>query len=244
MTLLALFLPHLMAASLVIVAVGGPRRVSATRRASRLHRYWHTIHWQWLCVALLVTVVPLVELIATAGVAASTVYAAPALWFIVLGNMLFLMYVPIACAWISPRRRDKLLAPFVRVRAWLPQTRRERTTWILLSVTTGICEEILFRGFALHYLLHGPLELNLPLSIAIACLLFGFGHRYQGWRGVLQTCCFGAVMSGLFVATGSLLLPIVVHTLVNLRIALLPPRYTPHRPTLDELGPPLVSSQP
>ena len=244
MTLLALFLPHLMAASLVVVALGAPLRASSTRRASRLQRYWHTIRWQWLCVALLAIAVPLAEIITPAGIAASTLYAAPALWFIVLGNMLLLMYAPIALAWISPRRRHKLLAPFVRVRAWLPQTLRERTTWILLSVTTGICEEILFRGFALHYLMRSPLGLNLPLSIMIACLLFGLGHRYQGWRGVLQTCCFGAVMSGLFVATGSLLLPIVVHVLVNLRIALLPPRYAQPRPTLDELRPPTVHEAP
>lgn len=199
-----------------------PRRTRSTRPASRLRHYWHTIAWQWLCVALLVAAVPVLDVIHHAGNPASTLYEHPALWFIVLGNLLLVMYVPIALAWISPRLRRGLLAYFVRVRAWLPQTPRERAIWALLSVTTGICEELLFRGFALHYLTHGPLGLNLPLSVGIACLLFGVGHRYQGWQGVLQTCCFGAVMSGLFVVTGSLLLPIIVHILVNLRIALLP----------------------
>ncbi|MBV9788159.1 MAG: CPBP family intramembrane metalloprotease [Chloroflexi bacterium] len=244
MALLALFLPHLMAASLVVVAVGFPRRASSTRRASRLRRYWHTMRWQWLCVALLVTAIPLAEILTLTRTAASTLFPAPALWFIVLGNLLLLMYAPIALAWVRPRLRHSLLAPFVRVRVWLPQTLRERTTWILLSMTTGICEEILFRGFALHYLMHGPLGLNLPLSIIIACLLFGLGHRYQGWRGMLQTCCFGAVMSGLFVATGSLLLPIVVHILVNLRIALLPPSYAHHHPTIGDLRPPTAHEAP
>ncbi|HEY0737567.1 MAG TPA: CPBP family intramembrane glutamic endopeptidase [Herpetosiphonaceae bacterium] len=240
MTLLAL-LPHLLAAGLVAVAAGGslrlPRWAGFKQPASRLGHYWHTIRWQWLCVALLVVAVPPLEIIYRTA----RPYEHPALWFIVLGNIILGMYAPIVLAWISPRLRRGLLAYFGRVRAWLPQTPRERAVWVLLSVTTGVCEEVLFRGFALHYLTRGPLALSLPLGVVIACALFGVGHRYQGWRGALQTCGFGACMCALFVATGSLLLPIVVHILVNLRIALLPPRQAQLRPVIADLRPPAVS---
>ncbi len=239
-TLVSLLLPHLLAASLIAAAVGRPARY--TRRTSRLRHYWHTIGWQWLCVALLLIAGPPLDVIHLAGTSAPTMQGHPALWFIVLANMLLIMYVPIAIAWISPAVRRNLLAYFVRVWAWLPRTPGERAGWVLLSLTTGICEELLFRGFALHYLMRGPWAFNLPFSVMIACVLFGVGHRYQGWQGMLQTLCFGALMSALFVATGSLLLPIVVHILVNLRIALLPSIRVHFSSPPSGLRPPLVSS--
>jgi membrane protease YdiL (CAAX protease family) len=237
-TFIASLLPHLLAASLVVAVVGWPPKYA--RRASRLRHYWHTVCWQWLCVALLLIGGSPLDAIHLAGT--TSAHGHPALWFIVLGNIVLIMYAPIAIAWISPLVRRNLLAYFVRVRAWLPGTPGERAAWIGLSLTTGICEELLFRGFVLRYLMHGPWAFGLPLSVGIACVVFGVGHRYQGRRGMLQTLCFGAFMSGLFIATGSLLLPIIVHILVNLRIALLPSIRAHYPPPLAGLRPPLVSS--
>lgn len=185
-------------------------------------RYWRTIRWQGSCVVVVLLIVPVAEIgwLPVRSVELSP--AVPALWFVILGNVLLILYGPIVAAWIWPALRTPVLAPFAPVRAWLPVTPRERAGWILFSLITGVAEELLFRGFALHYLMHGPLRLSLLFSTLIACAVFGIGHLYQGRRGALQTLLFGVALSGLFIATGSLALPIVVHTLVNLRIAVLP----------------------
>jgi membrane protease YdiL (CAAX protease family) len=67
-----------------------------------------------------------------------------------------------------------------------------------------------------------PFSLNFTISALISCLIFAAGHAYQGRRGMLQTLLFSIAMVGLLLATRSLVAPILVHTLVNLRIALLP----------------------
>jgi hypothetical protein len=61
-------------------------------------------------------------------------------------------------------------------------------------------------------------------------LLYGLAalaYANQGVRGVLGTAAMGAGMLVLFLITGSLLLPIVLHALVDLRAIALAPRQVP-----------------
>lgn len=47
--------------------------------------------------------------------------------------------------------------------------------------------------------------------------MFGIGHFGQGFKGVLVTGMIGAMLGILYVVTGSLLAPIIVHVLIDLR---------------------------
>jgi membrane protease YdiL (CAAX protease family) len=65
--------------------------------------------------------------------------------------------------------------------------------------------------------------LTLVWALVASSTIFGVGHIYQGVAGAVQTALIGCVMGGMFLATGNLLLPIVVHILLDLRVlALLP----------------------
>ena len=102
----------------------------------------------------------------------------------------------------------------------LPRTRNERLGWAALSVTAGITEEVIWRGFGL-----GLLFILLPCAhpvvpIALAGLAFGLAHFYQGWLGMLATGFLGVGFAALFWASGSLLLPILIHVLIDLRALL------------------------
>lgn len=187
-----------------------------------LSGYWNTMRWQWACVVVLFVAFPLPQLIFAGNETQRAPVATDALMFIVLGNILMGMYLPIMLAWRSSSMRRFVLAPFVAVRAWLPTTPQQRLAWIALSLTTGICEELLFRGFLIQYLMNSPWTLSFVSSAIISCTVFAVGHAYQGSRGMLQTLLFSVAMIGLMLATGSLVAPIIVHVLVNLRIALLP----------------------
>ena len=57
-------------------------------------------------------------------------------------------------------------------------------------------------------------------------MLFGLAHWYQGRLGMLATGVLGAVLTQLYLTTGSLLLPMVLHVLIDLRLLL----DRPHRP--------------
>jgi len=60
----------------------------------------------------------------------------------------------------------------------------------------------------------------LVATIASAAI-FGAAHFYQGWRGVLLTSLLGFGLARLYLSTGTLLLPILAHALIDLRFLLL-----------------------
>ena len=53
-------------------------------------------------------------------------------------------------------------------------------------------------------------------SILISIAAFGLAHWYQGWKGVLATSAVGAFLFWLYLSSGSILKPMVVHVLIDL----------------------------
>jgi uncharacterized protein len=121
----------------------------------------------------------------------------------------------------SAATREKILRAFRRFAFILPVTPEERAWFALVSVTAGICEEVLYRGFLIRYLSNGPWHAGLWIAVAIASISFGLGHGYQGLSGIISTAVLGAVMAMLFLASGSLWLPMALHAIIDLRILLL-----------------------
>ena len=118
--------------------------------------------------------------------------------------------------------------------ALLPRTTAERRLFTLVGVTAGVCEEWLYRGFLLAVVAAIGGGLPTPALVAIGALAFGLAHAYQGVAGLVTTGVRGGVMAGLYLGTGSLLLPVVLHALSDLRFLLVPTSARPdvvRRPT-------------
>jgi membrane protease YdiL (CAAX protease family) len=111
--------------------------------------------------------------------------------------------------------------------ALLPRTAGERRLFTIVGLTAGICEEWLYRGFFLAVV--AALAGGLPpgLLVLIAALAFGVAHAYQGRVGILTTGLLGGVMAALYLQTGSLLLPVLLHVAIDLRFLLVPSRVLP-----------------
>jgi uncharacterized protein len=113
----------------------------------------------------------------------------------------------------------------------LPRTTGQVVLFIAVSITAGICEELLFRGFVWHALAAwmGPWLAVIPTSLA-----FGLGHAYQGRTGVLKTGIVGVVMTAMVVLTGSLIPAMVLHALIDLQgmVAWTGARQEPSTPAL------------
>lgn len=111
--------------------------------------------------------------------------------------------------------------------ALLPRTAGERRLFTVVGLTAGICEEWLYRGFFLAVVAAvagGPPAWVLVLVAAVA---FGLAHAYQGRSGIVLTGVLGGVMAALYVGTGSLLLPVLLHAAIDLRFLLVPTRVLP-----------------
>ena len=106
--------------------------------------------------------------------------------------------------------------------ALLPRTPGERRLFTVVGVTAGICEEWLYRGFFLAVV--GALTGGLPTAVLVlvAAAAFGLAHAYQGVLGVVTTGVLGGVLAALYLQTGSLLLPVLLHTAIDLRFLFVP----------------------
>jgi membrane protease YdiL (CAAX protease family) len=66
-------------------------------------------------------------------------------------------------------------------------------------------------------------QTNLLERVLLSSLLFGLAHIYQGWKGAVSASILGVVFAGLYLITGSLLLPMVIHAALDSRILLMFP---------------------
>lgn len=86
--------------------------------------------------------------------------------------------------------------------------------WIGLAMLfTAFYEEVLARGFLLtrsRTLLAGAWG-----PVLLSSLLFGLGHFYQGWLGVVQTALVGVVFARLALYWGTLWPVILAHAALN-----------------------------
>jgi uncharacterized protein len=96
----------------------------------------------------------------------------------------------------------------------IPRTARERFAFVILSLTAGICEELVFRGFLIAGLtvVFG----STPVAVVVASGLFGLLHAYQGPIGSARAGLLGLALAIPFVATGSLLPSMLAHTIVDI----------------------------
>jgi uncharacterized protein len=66
----------------------------------------------------------------------------------------------------------------------LPHGRVEMALWLALSLSAGICEETVFRGYLQRQF--SALTQNIPAGILLSAAMFGTAHGYQGfWRAVV-----------------------------------------------------------
>jgi membrane protease YdiL (CAAX protease family) len=107
---------------------------------------------------------------------------------------------------------------FADIPGLIPNTATERAAWIFLSISAGICEEAIYRGFMIGFL-HDAASLPLFGALASSSLIFGLAHFYQGVAGVLRTTVAGFAFGFLFLLSGSLIPCIVLHILLDLQMA-------------------------
>lgn len=103
---------------------------------------------------------------------------------------------------------------------FLPANEEELRWFTYLVVSAGICEEVLFRGFLMPFLHHAPPHPGWTLALVVSSFCFGWNHLYQGVSGVFSTALAGFAFGLLFLLTGNLVLPMLMHAVVDLQIVL------------------------
>jgi len=142
----------------------------------------------------------------------------PEPWRLATGLLLSALYGGLA--WSTrrrllahPERLARMAKHLSSAAALLPRTAAERRSFAVLSVTAGICEEILFRGYLPGYL--GAWASPL-VAVLASSVLFGFAHAYLGFPHVVRTSIVGALLAGLVALSGSLVPAMIVHAAMDL----------------------------
>jgi membrane protease YdiL (CAAX protease family) len=125
----------------------------------------------------------------------------------------------------------------------LPTTLHERSWFFALAGTAGVCEEVLYRGYLIWYLVawvwaFAPHHAFLAAAIA-SSLVFGVGHAYQGARGMLLTAAVGGFLAAVYWITRSLFAGMLIHALMDLHagyLSHLAYRRAPGRPETEAPG--------
>lgn len=81
--------------------------------------------------------------------------------------------------------------------------------WVGLSVSAGVCEEIVFRGYLQRQLT--VITGRVRIAILAQAILFGIGHGYQGAVAVLSIVINGLVMGVLAAWRGNIRAGILEH---------------------------------
>jgi membrane protease YdiL (CAAX protease family) len=191
-------------------------------RRERLSLYASTVGFQWLAV----------------GVVAWRAWARgltpDELGLVVHGRWRILITAIVGAAtlgtlqWFNLRRMGRSSGKarkFLEVLAEriLPQSPAELLPYLGLAATAGLCEEFLYRGFAMAALTRAGLPVwGVVLSSSI---LFGLAHLYQGRGGIASTLVIGTVFGTARIAYDGLLPVMLWHFAVDAVAGVAGPKY-------------------
>jgi membrane protease YdiL (CAAX protease family) len=95
----------------------------------------------------------------------------------------------------------------------VPRNDIERKFAIYTSLTAGICEEVLYRGYLMWYLMKWLPGYG---AVGVSALIFGLAHNYQGVAGVVRAILAGTIFGFAYLLTGTLWVPIALHATIDI----------------------------
>jgi hypothetical protein len=111
----------------------------------------------------------------------------------------------------SSRAMHHLLGPSDarNVSSLLPRTALEIFLWILVSISAGVCEEFVFRGYLQRQF---AAMTCVPAALFLQAVAFGVSHGYQGWKQVVMISVLGMLFGLLAHWRKSLVPGMAAHT--------------------------------
>lgn len=189
-------------------------QAKAGHPVERVRFYRETMAVEWLFLILLIAAwFDFGRPIADLGFVRST---GPGFWagaVFCIAATAYLFYAWRSMKKATAEEKAKHAASFGDLVHFVPHNRRELNNFYAISVTAGIVEEIVYRGFVIWYL--GQV---MPVwgAVVVSSVAFGLGHSYQGASGAVRTGLVGLAFGVLYVVTGSIWIPIIAHAVLDI----------------------------
>lgn len=136
----------------------------------------------------------------------------------------------------TPEKHATVLKAFRERAPFMPRNSGEMRHFSAISVTAGVCEEIVYRGYLIWYAAQftGEGTGGLLMAVALTSLVFGLGHIYQGVGGAIQIFAAGLFLGGIYILSGSLWVPMAAHAIIDIVAGLYTVRLHRDQPPLAD----------
>lgn len=188
-------------------------RIDAGMPVDRMHLYRNTIFSHWVLLILCVLTWAWAERdwqLLGLGITTDASFLLAAV--LTLAGIVLLIMQLTQVTRADQETIDRFGGRFGRIALLVPQNAAELTRFYGVSLTAGIVEELLWRGYLMWYLLQ---FMPLWAAAVVSAVGFGLAHGYQGLDQVPRVTLVGAVFVVLYMLTGSIWLSVVLHTAVD-----------------------------
>jgi membrane protease YdiL (CAAX protease family) len=234
------------ALDLALIAIGLIQPALSIRRGKRLAlsylpqrvliaAYWRTMLRGWLIAAAVLLVWAISERpFAALGLEWPL---GPASWFglIAVGAATVWMLARLAFSFRPTRDELETLKARLDSIRIAPRSASELAAFLPAAVTAGVWEEIYFRAYMMWFF---EPTLGVVGAALVSSAIFGVGHAYQGWRGVLRTGIAGLILAAGYALTRDLWWLMALHAVADIYAGVLSYRvYSMHRRRAYEVRP-------
>jgi membrane protease YdiL (CAAX protease family) len=124
---------------------------------------------------------------------------------VLLGLGTWVVWLVLAAGWerVWPAAASEV------VRSLLPNGAAAASLWVLVSISAGICEEIVFRGYLQRQF--SAMTGSTVAGLVLQAIVFGVAHGYQGWNACLRIVAYGLIYGVLARVRASLRPGMILH---------------------------------
>lgn len=137
-------------------------------------------------------------------------------WWMVL--ILVLLYFLDAFFSVSTKEKLKESIETWKQRTpFVPAQKNELPLYLLLCVSAGICEELVYRGYLITYCLYlfHDSPYSEVVSVILPAVVFSAAHYYQGFKAVMKILVLSVFFGFIFLRSGSLIPVMLLHFLID-----------------------------
>jgi hypothetical protein len=206
----------LMVLLIIGLSVAGARQLHSfgNQPLHLVANYSLTIAYEWILAALALwgihmRKIPLRQLLGVQRPGARgwlvDIGVALAYWVVAVCVLAFLgsVLVKISGSHIEPQKIGDV------TRKLAPVTGFEMLLFLVLSISAGICEELVFRGYLQQQF--ARIGRSIWAGVALSALVFGCAHGYEGLAGVLLIAAYGAMFGVLALLRRGLRAGMIAH---------------------------------
>lgn len=113
----------------------------------------------------------------------------------------------------NDKKRAETLAHWKKRTPFLPETGYEFKHFMVVCISAGVCEEVIFRGYFMTYFASvlGDADWAKVLTVLLPAFIFAFAHLYQGWKVVFKISVMAVLFGLIFLLSGTIWWLIVLH---------------------------------